>query len=35
MNDKCFEERERTLEELESIFFNTLYYWTLCFSFSY
>jgi hypothetical protein len=27
-NDRCFEELERTLEELKSISFNTLYLWT-------
>jgi hypothetical protein len=28
MNEKSFEYRERTLEELKSLFFNTLYIWT-------
>jgi hypothetical protein len=25
MNDRSFEDRERTLEEIKSLFFNTLY----------
>jgi hypothetical protein len=29
MNDKCFEDHERTLEELKSLFFNTLYLQTI------
>jgi hypothetical protein len=28
MNDMCFEDRERILEELKSLFFNILYLWT-------
>jgi hypothetical protein len=32
MNDKSFEDRERTLEEIKkSLFFNTLYIWTTTF----
>jgi hypothetical protein len=31
MNDRCFEDRERTLEEIKSLFFNTLYLWTISF----
>jgi hypothetical protein len=27
-NDMSFEDRERTLEEIKSLFFNTLYLWT-------
>jgi hypothetical protein len=27
MNDRCFEDRESTLEEMKSLFFNTLYIW--------
>jgi hypothetical protein len=30
MNDKCFEGCERTLEELKSFFFNTLYICLCC-----
>lgn len=33
MNDSCFEDRERTLEELKSLFFNTLYFWTAAYVF--
>jgi hypothetical protein len=29
MNNKCFEDLERTLEELKSFFFNTLYLLTI------
>jgi hypothetical protein len=28
MNDRSFEDRESTMEELKSFFFNTLYIWT-------
>jgi hypothetical protein len=28
MNDRCFEDCKTTLEELKSLFFNTLYLWT-------
>jgi hypothetical protein len=28
MNDKSFEDRERILEEIQSLFFRTLYLWT-------
>jgi hypothetical protein len=28
LNDMCFEDRERILEELKSLFFNILYLWT-------
>jgi hypothetical protein len=31
MNDRSFEDRERTLEELKSFFFNTQYLWTVAF----
>jgi hypothetical protein len=31
MNDKCFEDRERTLEELVSLFFYTLNFSTTTF----
>jgi hypothetical protein len=31
MNVKSFEDRERTLEESKSFFFNTLYLWTSAF----
>jgi hypothetical protein len=31
MNYKSFEERERTLEEIKSLFFNTLYLRTTAF----
>jgi hypothetical protein len=31
MNDENFEDCERTLEELKSLFFNTLYLWTVAF----
>lgn len=34
MNDKNFEDRERTLEEILSLFFETLYLWTPSFVFS-
>jgi hypothetical protein len=27
-NDRCFEDRERTLEKIKSLFFNTLHLWT-------
>jgi hypothetical protein len=27
-NDRCFEDCERSLEELEALFLNTLYLWT-------
>jgi hypothetical protein len=30
-NDRSFEDRERTLEEIKSLFFNTLYLWTVAF----
>jgi hypothetical protein len=30
-NDKSFEDCERTLEEIKSLFFNTLYLWTIAF----
>jgi hypothetical protein len=33
INDRSFEDRERTLEELKSFFFNTLYHWTTSFVF--
>jgi hypothetical protein len=26
---RCFEDCERTLEELKSLFFNALYFWTI------
>jgi hypothetical protein len=28
MNDRSFEDRENALEEIKSLFFNTLYLWT-------
>jgi hypothetical protein len=28
MNDRSFEDRGKTLEEIKSLFFNTLYLWT-------
>jgi hypothetical protein len=28
MNDGCFEDHERTLKEIKSLFFNTTYFWT-------
>lgn len=28
MNDRNFEDRERALEEIKSLFFNILYLWT-------
>jgi hypothetical protein len=31
MNDRSFEDRERTLEEIKSLFFYTLYLWTAAF----
>jgi hypothetical protein len=31
MNDRSFEDRERSLEEIKSLFFNTLYLWTAAF----
>jgi hypothetical protein len=31
MNDLSFEDRERTLEEIKSLFFDTLYLWTAAF----
>ena len=31
MNDKNFEDRERTLEEIISLYFNTIYLWTVAF----
>jgi hypothetical protein len=31
MNDKSFENRERTLEEIKSLFFNILYLWIAAF----
>jgi hypothetical protein len=31
MNDRSFENRKRTLEELKSLFFSTLYFWTTIF----
>jgi hypothetical protein len=34
MNDRSFEDRERTLEEIKSLFFNTLYLWTTSFVFA-
>jgi hypothetical protein len=45
-NDRCFEDDERTLEELKALFFNNFYFWTAayvfplvinlsCFSFSF
>jgi hypothetical protein len=30
-NDRSFEYRERTLEEIKSLFFKTLYLWTAAF----
>jgi hypothetical protein len=33
MNYRCFDECERTLEELQSCFFNTLYLWTAAYIF--
>jgi hypothetical protein len=27
MNDRCFENHKKTLNELKSLFFNTLYLW--------
>jgi hypothetical protein len=29
MNEKSFEDREKALEEIKSLFFKTLYLWTL------
>jgi hypothetical protein len=31
MNDRNFEDCERTLEEIKSLFFNILYLWTIAF----
>jgi hypothetical protein len=31
MNDKSFKDRKMTLEEIKSLFFNTLYLWTTIF----
>jgi hypothetical protein len=31
MNDRSFEDCERSLEEIKSLFFNTLYLWTTAF----
>jgi hypothetical protein len=31
MNDRSFEDNESTLEEIKSLFFNTLYLWTVAF----
>jgi hypothetical protein len=31
MNDRYFEDNERTLEEFKSFFFNTLYLWTVAY----
>jgi hypothetical protein len=31
MNDRSFENREGTLEEIKSLFFNTLYLWIAAF----
>jgi hypothetical protein len=31
MNDRSFEDREKTLEELKSLIFYTLYLWTAAF----
>lgn len=31
INDRSFEDHEKTLEELKSFFFNTLYFWTEAF----
>jgi uncharacterized membrane protein len=31
INDKCFEDRERTLEEIKALFFCTLYLLTVVF----
>jgi hypothetical protein len=31
MNDRSFEEREKTLEDIKSLFLNTLYLWTATF----
>jgi hypothetical protein len=33
-NDKSFENREKTFEEIKFLFFNTLYAWTTVFVFS-
>jgi hypothetical protein len=30
-NDRSFDDRERTLEEIKSLFFNTKYLWTAAF----
>jgi hypothetical protein len=31
MNNMSFEDHERTLEEIKSLFFNTMYLWTIAF----
>jgi hypothetical protein len=31
MNDRCFEDQNWTLKELKSLFFNTLYIWTVAY----
>jgi hypothetical protein len=33
-NDKSFEDWERTLEEIKSLFFKTLYLWTIAYVYS-
>jgi hypothetical protein len=33
INDRSFEDREKTLEEIKSLFFNTLYLWTTTYVF--
>jgi hypothetical protein len=35
MNDRSFKNCEKTLEEIKSLFFNTLYLWTFFFSISF
>jgi purine-cytosine permease-like protein len=31
MNDRSFKDREKTLEKIKTLFFNTLYLWTAVF----
>jgi hypothetical protein len=33
-DDRSFEDRERTLEEIKSLFFKTLYLWTIAYVYS-
>jgi hypothetical protein len=35
MNDKCFEDCEKTLEEIMSFFFKILYFWMVAYVFSF